>query len=107
LRDVYSTGRGKIVVRGVAEIKEGSKGRVQIVISELPYQVNKANLVAQIADLVRDKKLQGIATLRDESDKDGLSVVIELKRDGKPKSVLNNLFKHTRLQTTFPLCGAG
>ncbi|KKQ75867.1 MAG: gyrase subunit A protein [Candidatus Woesebacteria bacterium GW2011_GWB1_38_5b] len=102
LKDVYATGRGKIIVRGVAEIKEGSKGRTQIQISELPYQVNKATLVAQIADLVREKKIVGIATLRDESDKDGLSVVIELKRDGKPKSVLNNLFKHTRLQTTFP-----
>lgn len=102
LKDVYATGRGKIIVRGVAEIKEGSKGKTQILITELPYQVNKANLVAQIADLVHEKKLVGIATLRDESDKDGMSVVIELKRDGKPKSILNNLFKHTRLQTTFP-----
>jgi DNA gyrase subunit A len=102
MREIYATGRGRIVVRGVAEIKEADKGRTQIVISEIPYQVNKAVLVAQIADLVRDKKIVGIAALRDESDKDGMRVVIELKRDGKPKSVLNNLYKHTRLQSTFP-----
>lgn len=102
LKDVYATGRGKIIVRGVAEIREGQKGRQQIVISELPYQVNKAKLVIKIAELVRDKRIKGIADLRDESDKDGLSVVIELKRDARPKAVLNNLYKHTRLQTTFP-----
>ena len=102
LRDVYATGRGKIIVRGVAEIKDGPRGRQQIMISELPYQVNKAKLVIKIAELVRDKKLKGVADLRDESDKDGLSVVIELKKDARPKAVLNNLYKHTRLQTTFP-----
>jgi len=102
LNEVYATGRGRIVVRGVAEIKEGKKGRQQIVISEIPYQVNKAEMVARIAELVHEKKLVGIADLRDESDKDGMSVVVELKRDAKPKSVLNNLFKHTKLQTTFP-----
>lgn len=102
LKEVYATGRGRIVIRGVAEINENAKGKTQIVISEIPYQVNKAALVAQIADLVREKKIVGIATLRDESDKDGLRIVIELKRDGKPKSVLNNVYKHTRLQTTFP-----
>ena len=102
LREVYATGRGKIAVRGVAEIKEGKKGRQQIVISEIPYQVNKAELVIKIADLVREKKIVGIADLRDESDKEGMSVVVELKRDAKPKSVLNNIYKHTRLQTTFP-----
>ncbi|RLC32653.1 DNA gyrase subunit A [Candidatus Woesebacteria bacterium] len=102
LRDVYATGRGKIIVRGVAEIKEGQRGRQQIAISELPYQVNKAKLVVKIAELVRDKRIKGIADLRDESDKDGLSVVVELKRDARPKAVLNNLYKHTRLQTTFP-----
>ncbi len=102
LIEVYSTGRGRIVVRGIAEITEGVKGKPQIVITELPYQVNKAELVAKIAELVRDKKLVGIADLRDESDKDGMRVVIDLKRDAKPKSVLNNLFKHTKLQTTFP-----
>lgn len=102
LEDVYATGRGKIVVRGIAEIKEGRRGRQQIVISEIPYQVNKANLVKKVAELVKDKKITGIADLRDESDKEGLSVVVELKRDARPKAVLNNLYKHTRLQTTFP-----
>lgn len=102
LQEVYATGRGKIVVRGIAEIKEGERNRQQIVISEIPYQVNKANLVKKIAELVKDKKITGIADLRDESDKDGLSVVVDLKRDARPKAVLNNLYKHTRLQTTFP-----
>ena len=102
LVDVYATGRGRIVVRGIAEITEGKKGKQIIVISEIPYQVNKANLIKKVAELVRDKKLTGISDLRDESDKDGLRVVVELKRDARPKSVLNNLYKHTRLQTTFP-----
>ncbi|OGM12510.1 DNA gyrase subunit A, partial [Candidatus Woesebacteria bacterium RBG_16_36_11] len=102
LREVYATGRGKISVRGIAEITDGSKGRQQIVISEIPYQVNKAELVRHIADLVKDKKLVGISDLRDESDKDGMRVVIELKRDARPKSVLNNLFKRTKLQSSFP-----
>lgn len=105
LREVYATGRGRIVVRGVAEIVEGTggaKGKSQIIISELPYQVNKAELVAKIAELVKDKKVIGISDLRDESDKDGMRVAVDLKRDSKPKSVLNNLFKHTKLQTTFP-----
>ncbi|MGA3292140.1 MAG: DNA gyrase subunit A [Candidatus Microgenomates bacterium] len=102
LSEVYSTGRGKIVVRGIAEITEGAKGKQQIVITELPYQVNKAELVAKIADLVKDKKIVGISDLRDESDKDGMRVVVDLKRDAKPKAVLNNIFKHTKLQTSFP-----
>lgn len=102
LIDVYATGRGKISVRGIAEIKEGKRGRTMIEINELPYQVNKALLVSQIAELVKNKRLNGIATIRDESDKAGLSVVIELKRDARPKSILNNLFKHTKLQTSFP-----
>jgi DNA gyrase subunit A len=102
LREVYATGRGKIVVRGIAEITEGAKGKQQIVISEIPYQVNKSELVAKIAELVKDKKVVGIADLRDESDKDGMRVVVDLKRDAKPKSVLNNIYKHTRLQSSFP-----
>ncbi|MFH1863656.1 MAG: DNA gyrase subunit A [bacterium] len=102
LREVYATGRGRIVVRGIAEITEGIKGKQQIIISEIPYQVNKAELVVKIADLVRNKKVNGIADLRDESDKDGMRVVVDLKRDSKPKSVLNNIYKHTKLQTTFP-----
>lgn len=102
LKEVYATGRGKITVRGIAEISEGSKGKQQIIISEIPYQVNKAELVAKIAQLVKDKKIVGISDLRDESDKEGMRVVVDLKRDAKPKAVLNNIYKHTRLQTTFP-----
>lgn len=102
LKEVYATGRGRIVVRGIAEITEGAKGKTQIIITELPYQVNKSELVAKIADLVKDKKIVGISDLRDESDKDGMRVVVDVKRDGKPKSILNNIYKHTRLQTTFP-----
>lgn len=102
LNEVYSTGRGKIVVRGIAEITEGTKGKQQIIITEIPYQVNKAEMVAKIAELVKDKKVVGISDLRDESDKDGMRVAVDLKRDAKPKAVLNNIFKHTRLQTTFP-----
>lgn len=109
LKEVYSTGRGRITVRGIAEIVDGDKGlpagrqgKSSIIITEIPYQVNKAEMVAKIAELVKDKKLIGISDLRDESDKDGMRVVVELKRDAKPKSVLNNIFKHTRLQTTFP-----
>ncbi len=101
LNEVYATGRGRIVVRGIAEIVEGVKGKQQIIITELPYQVNKAELVAKIAELVKDKKIIGIADLRDESDKDGMRVAVDLKRDAKPKSVLNNLFKHTKLQNSF------
>ncbi|HET7098835.1 MAG TPA: DNA gyrase subunit A, partial [Patescibacteria group bacterium] len=102
LKEVYATGRGKITVRGIAEIVDGDKGKSSIIITEIPYQVNKAEMVAKIAELVKDKKVVGISDLRDESDKDGMRVVVELKRDAKPKSVLNNIFKHTRLQTTFP-----
>lgn len=102
LREVYATGRGKITVRGIAEITEGAKGKSQIIITEIPYQVNKAEMVARIAELVHEKKIVGISDLRDESDKDGMRVVVDLKRDAKPKSVLNNIFKHTKLQSSFP-----
>src|SRR3989344_550672 len=102
LEEVYATGRGKIIVRGIAEITEGAKGKQQIIISEIPYQVNKSELVKKIAELVKDKKLVGIADLRDESDKDGMRVAVDLKRDARPKSILNNLYKHTRLQSSFP-----
>lgn len=100
--EVYGSGRGTIVVRGVAKIEEAERGKSRIVITELPYQVNKALLVAKIAELARDKKLVGISDLRDESDQKGMTVVVELKKDARPKSVLNNLYKHTQLQTTFP-----
>jgi DNA gyrase subunit A len=102
MNDIYATGRGKIIVRGIAQIKEGGRGKSVIEITELPYQVNKAHLVAGIASLVRDKKIKGISTLRDESDKAGMSVIIELKREGRPKAVLNSLYKYTKLQTSFP-----
>lgn len=102
IRNVYTDGRGKFLIRGRAEIEETKGGRFQIVISELPYQVNKAKLVAKIASLVKDRKIEGISDLRDESDRHGIRVVVELKRDAKPKAVLNNLYKHTELQTSFP-----
>src|SRR3990167_9171553 len=98
----YSTGKGRILERGVAKIEEISGGKSAIIITELPYQVNKAHLVAKIADLVHEKKLEGISDLRDESDRHGIRVVVELKRDSRPRSVLNNLYKHTALQSVFP-----
>lgn len=103
IKAAYSTGRGKIVMRGKAEIEDIGGGKSAIAITELPYQVNKALLVARIADLVKEKKLEGISDLRDESDRKGIRVYIELKRDARPKQVLNNLFKQTSLQTTFPV----
>jgi DNA gyrase subunit A len=102
IREAYATGRGKIIIRGKAEIEETKGGKFQIIISEIPYQVNKAEMVARIAQLVKDHRIEGISDLRDESDREGIRVVVELKRDAKPKAVLNNLYKHTALQTTFP-----
>lgn len=101
IKNVYSTGKGRILIRGKAEIEEIGGGKSAIIITQLPYQVNKALLVARIAELVKDKKLEGISDLRDESDRHGVRVVVELKRDSSPKKVLNNLFKYTSLQTTF------
>ena len=97
----YSTGKGRIVVRGIANIEEMSRNRHRIVITEIPFQVNKTTLIERIAELVRSGKLAGISDLRDESDRRGLSVVLELKRGAQPKAVLNQLFKFTQLQTTF------
>ena len=98
----YSTGRGRVVMRAKAFTEEQDRaGRFQIVVTELPYQVNKANLLERIADLVREGKLTGISGLRDESDRSGMRMVIELKRDAQPIKVLNNLFKHTQLQQSF------
>ncbi len=102
IQEVYATGRGRIVIRGKAEIEETKGGKFQIIITEIPYQVNKALMVGKIASLVKDKKVEGISDLRDESDRHGIRVVAELKRDANPKAVLNNLYKHTELQTTFP-----
>ena len=102
IREMYETGRGRLVIRARAQIEEKeSSGRSQIVVTEIPYMVNKSNLVKAIADLTREKKLEGISDLRDESDRDGMRIVIELKRDAVPLVVLNNLFKHTTMQTTF------
>lgn len=99
----YATGRGKMMVRAEVDSEDLGKGKTAIIVNELPYQVNKANLVAKIADLVRDKKIIGISDLRDESDRDGIRVVIELKRDASYKKILNNLYKHTDLQTSYPM----
>lgn len=101
IRAAYQTGRGSIVMRGRATVEKGSGNRTQIVITELPYQVNKARLVERIAELIREKKLDGITDLRDESDRNGLRVVMELRRDANPRVILNRLYKHTQLQETF------
>jgi DNA gyrase subunit A len=101
IADMYRTGRGQLTVRGRAEIEEGRGGREMIVITEIPYAVNKAALVSQIADLVNEKTLEGIADIRDESNKNGIRIVIELKRGAIARVVLNNLYRHTALQTTF------
>lgn len=97
----YGTGRGRIVMRGIAHIEETKAGRFQINITEIPYQVNKSTLIERIAELVRDGKIDQISDLRDESDQRGMSIVIELKRSAQPKKVLNQLYKYTALQSTF------
>jgi len=99
---VYATGRGRILIRAIADI-EDSGSKTQIIISKIPYQVNKAALVAHIAHLARDKKIEGIADLRDESDRQGLRIVLDLKKSAKPKVILNNLYKHTAMQTVYPV----
>lgn len=101
IRTAYHTGRGSIVMRGKVSIEPTRKDREAIIVSEIPYQVNKATMVERIAELVRDKKIEGISDLRDESDRDGFRVVVELKRDAVPEVVLNQLYKFTPLQTNF------
>ncbi|MDP9247656.1 MAG: DNA gyrase subunit A [Candidatus Dormibacteraeota bacterium] len=101
IKQAYATGHGKIIVRARHTFEEAANGRERIIVDELPYAVNKANLVAKIAELVGDRKLEGIADLRDESDRSGMRMVIELKREARPYTVLNNLYKHTALQQTF------
>jgi DNA gyrase subunit A len=101
VKSAFLTGRGRIIVRAKANIETQKNGREHIIITELPYQVNKANLIEKIADLVRGGKINDISNIRDESDRDGLRVVIELKRDAQPPIVLNQLFVHTQMQTTF------
>ena len=101
IKDAYSTGRGKVKMQGRAYTEIPDRGRSKIIITELPYQVNKANLVEKVAELSRDKKIEGIAEIRDESDKDGMRVVIEVKKDAVPEVVLNQLYKQTQFEDTF------
>ncbi|SFL74819.1 DNA gyrase subunit A [Gracilibacillus orientalis] len=101
IRRAFETGKGSVTIRSKTEIEEQANGKSRILVSELPYQVNKAKLVEKIADLARDKRIEGITDLRDESDRNGMRVVIELRRDANPNVVLNNLYKQTPLQTSF------
>ncbi len=101
IRDAYKTGTGKVKVRAVCEIEETSRGRTRIIVSEIPYAVNKARLIEKIADLIKDKKIDGISDIRDESNREGMRIVIELKREANPQITLNQLYKHTQLQDNF------
>lgn len=103
IRDAYRTGRGKVKVRAKSQIEPMKNNKNRIIVTEIPYQVNKARLIEKIAHLVRDKKMEGISDLRDESDRTGMRIVIELKRDANPNVVLNNLYKHTQMQSTFSI----
>lgn len=103
INEAYRTGKGRIIVRGKASIEENKRGQMEIVITELPYQVNKARLLMKIADLIRDKKISGIKNLRDDSDRTGMQITVELKKDARPKVVLNKLFKMSELQSSFSL----
>ncbi|MDD5823274.1 MAG: DNA gyrase subunit A [Firmicutes bacterium] len=102
-REAYLTGQGKVNVRSVCEIEEGARGKMRIVVSEIPYQVNKARLIESMADLVRNKKVEGVADIRDESNREGTRIVIDLKKDINPNVVLNRLYKHTQLQTSYSM----
>ncbi|MDQ2905162.1 MAG: DNA gyrase subunit A [Chloroflexota bacterium] len=101
IRNMYANGRGRVVVRARTHFEEGERSKVTIIVTELPYQVNKADLVKKIAELARDKKIEGISEVRDESDRQGMRMVIELKRDASPPSVLNSLYKYTAMQSAF------
>ena len=101
IRNTYANGRGRIVVRAQTTVEEADRGRMSIIVTELPYQVNKAELVKKIAEMVRDKKIDGISEIRDESDRHGMRILIELKRDATPESVLNALYKYTAMQSAF------
>lgn len=103
IKEGYKTGKGRVVIRARAKIEESNKGGYQIIISEIPYQVNKARLLEKIAKLVRDRKIEGIRDLNDDSDRQGLQITIELKRDSRPKVILNKLFKYSDLQTSFSM----
>ena len=101
IKSAYTSGRGRLILRSRAHFEDLRGGRTQIVVTELPYQVNKASLIEKIADLIRERRLEGISDLRDESDRQGMRIVIELKREAPPRQVLNQLFKHTAMQTAF------
>jgi DNA gyrase subunit A len=102
IKSAYTTGHGRMIIRAKAEIEEmGKGGRYQIIVTELPYQTNKANLVEKIADLAKTKRIDGISEVRDESDREGMRIVIELRREGHPQQILNNLYKHTAMQSSF------
>ena len=101
IEQAYKTGRGSFQVRAKAAIEQRGKDRQDIVVTELPYQVNKARLIEHIAELIKNKKIEGIADIRDESDRDGMRIVIEIKRDEEPQIILNHLFKHTQMQESF------
>jgi DNA gyrase subunit A len=101
IKHAYATGRGRVLIRAKVEFEETHNGRTQILVTELPYQVNKSTLQERIAELVRDKKIEGIAAMQDESDRKGMRLVIEVKRDANPHTVLNHLYKHTSMQTAF------
>src|SRR5690606_36100825 len=99
VKDACETGRGRIVMRAKAEIETFKNGREWIIVTEIPYQVNKENMIERTAELVNEKKIEGIATIRDESDREGFRIVYEIKRDANANVVLNNLYKYTALQT--------
>ena len=102
-KEAYRTGQGKVLVRAQTEFEETSRGRQQIIVTEIPYQVNKARLIEKIAELVKDKRIEGISDIRDESNRQGMRIVIELKKDANPQITLNRLFKHTQLQESFSM----
>lgn len=101
IKTLYETGRGRIVMRAIAKIEEGKGGKYHIIISEIPYQVNKARLVGKIAELVKNKVIEGISDIRDESNKEGIRIVIDIKSQGKPKAILNRLYKYSEMQKTY------
>ncbi|MEJ2542574.1 MAG: DNA gyrase subunit A [Calditrichaceae bacterium] len=103
IQEAYYTGKGKVTVRAKVEIEEKQNGRSTILVREIPYQVNKLNLINKIVELIKDKKIEGISDLRDESDRDGMRIVIELKKDYEPQILLNYLYKHSQMQTTFSI----
>ena len=103
IRDAYRTGIGKVKARSCCEIEETDRGRSQIIVTEIPYQVNKARLIEKMAELVKDKRVEGISAIRDESNRNGMRIVIELKRDANPQITLNRLYKHTQLQDSYSM----